>query len=138
MASMPRPGRQRLYWANIHAKSWPKQASTSRHMRHCGKPTSVWTSPSWRRQKVSDSGAHLANARRQSGFVSCRAILAAPQSKRAVGALPRLYTRPGFDYSAVVLRSEEHTSETQSLMRISYDGFCLLKNTSQTTSAISS
>src|SRR3546814_1002705 len=30
---------------------------------------------------------------------------------------------------AVVLRSEEHTSELQSLMRISYAVFCLKKNT---------
>src|SRR3546814_8398197 len=28
----------------------------------------------------------------------------------------------------VILRSEEHTSELQSLMRISYDVFCLKKN----------
>src|SRR3546814_2203428 len=31
------------------------------------------------------------------------------------------------------LRSEEHTSELQSLMRISYAVFCLLKNTKHTT-----
>src|SRR3546814_6876954 len=31
-----------------------------------------------------------------------------------------------------VLRSEEHTSELQSLMRISYAVFCLKKNTTQT------
>src|SRR3546814_4283570 len=32
-----------------------------------------------------------------------------------------------------VLRSEEHTSELQSLMRISYAVFCLKKNTKNTT-----
>src|SRR3546814_8079341 len=32
---------------------------------------------------------------------------------------------------AVVCRSEEHTSELQSLMRISYAVFCLKQNTSQ-------
>src|SRR3546814_2591633 len=31
-------------------------------------------------------------------------------------------------YSQVRNKSEEHTSELQSLMRISYDGFCLKKN----------
>src|SRR3546814_2698089 len=31
------------------------------------------------------------------------------------------------DFDAVVVRSEEHTSELQSLMRSSYDGFCLKK-----------
>src|SRR3546814_6849339 len=34
---------------------------------------------------------------------------------------------------AAELRSEEHTSELQSLMRISYAVFCLKKNTAQTT-----
>src|SRR3546814_5513756 len=32
---------------------------------------------------------------------------------------------------ALALRSEEHTSELQSLMRISYDVFCLKKKTKQ-------
>src|SRR3546814_1105377 len=32
-------------------------------------------------------------------------------------------------------RSEEHTSELQSLMRISYAGFCLTKKNNQTTNA---
>src|SRR3546814_3174972 len=32
---------------------------------------------------------------------------------------------------ALILRSEEHTSELQSLMRISYAVFCLKKNTEQ-------
>src|SRR3546814_8810167 len=34
----------------------------------------------------------------------------------------------GSDDPNWLLRSEEHTSELQSLMRISYDGFCLKKN----------
>src|SRR3546814_7119051 len=34
--------------------------------------------------------------------------------------------------SGVVVRSEEHTSELQSLMRISYAVFCLKKTTKQT------
>src|SRR3546814_2880041 len=33
--------------------------------------------------------------------------------------------------SSVTFRSEEHTSELQSLMRISYDVFCLTKKTQQ-------
>src|SRR3546814_1364196 len=43
---------------------------------------------------------------------------------------------PGFDYSAAlqgVPRWEEHTSELQSLMRISYAVFCLNKKTEQPT-----
>src|SRR3546814_8120781 len=35
----------------------------------------------------------------------------------------------GRDAAAVILRSEEHTSELQSLMRISYAVFCLKKKT---------
>src|SRR3546814_10103022 len=35
--------------------------------------------------------------------------------------------RSSGSYSALVLRSEEHTSELQSLMRISYAVFCLKK-----------
>src|SRR3546814_5530475 len=33
----------------------------------------------------------------------------------------------GIDYTGLQSRSEEHTSELQSLMRISYAGFCLKK-----------
>src|SRR3546814_9332943 len=36
----------------------------------------------------------------------------------------------GYDVTRV-MRSEEHTSELQSLMRISYDGFCLKKKQSK-------
>src|SRR3546814_6022552 len=42
---------------------------------------------------------------------------------------------PGFDAVALLRypeRSEEHTSELQSLMRISYAVFCLKKETTQT------
>src|SRR3546814_3544086 len=35
----------------------------------------------------------------------------------------------GVDADALLFRSEEHTSELQSLMRISYAVFCLKKNT---------
>src|SRR3546814_6288992 len=39
----------------------------------------------------------------------------------------------GADFGAysVLLRSEEHTTELQSLMRISYDVFCLKKKTNE-------
>src|SRR3546814_10356643 len=37
----------------------------------------------------------------------------------------------GHRAAAAVPRSEEHTSELQSLMRISYAGFCLKKKTNQ-------
>src|SRR3546814_10686184 len=39
-------------------------------------------------------------------------------------------------YAAASIRSEEHTSELQSLMRISYAVFCLKKKTTQKTDSI--
>src|SRR3546814_1253112 len=41
----------------------------------------------------------------------------------------RLYRAPGFLTVSTPCRSEEHTSELQSLMRISYAVFCLKKKT---------
>src|SRR3546814_4516888 len=42
-------------------------------------------------------------------------------------------SRALFALDAERARSEEHTSELQSLMRISYAGFCLKKKTAKTT-----
>src|SRR3546814_7207520 len=57
---------------------------------------------------------------------------AAGEYARAVDA-PRLRLRPPADYRAKPpqkrYRSEEHTSEIQSLMRITYAVFCLKKKT---------
>src|SRR3546814_5757425 len=41
-------------------------------------------------------------------------------------------TRIQYGFSLVILRSEEHTSELQSLMRISYAVFCLKKKNKHT------
>src|SRR3546814_3720700 len=41
--------------------------------------------------------------------------------------------RPAQNRICIQLRSEEHTSELQSLMRISYDVFCLKKTKTETT-----
>src|SRR3546814_4965787 len=41
------------------------------------------------------------------------------------------------DNFALAMRSEEHTSELQSLMRISYAVFCLKKKTNNTTDRVS-
>src|SRR3546814_8126175 len=51
----------------------------------------------------------------------------------SVGFRYRLYSRSGVDaknIARIVARSEEHTSELQSLMRISYAVFCLTKKKS--------
>src|SRR3546814_8727970 len=56
----------------------------------------------------------------------CPHCLACVHLRRGAGL--QLRQRSGkFSYSRVGLRSEEHTSELQSLMRISYAVFCLKK-----------
>src|SRR3546814_5725223 len=56
--------------------------------------------------------------------------------RRAVASLaPTEFRDGGFEVALVEVgpqRSEEHTSELQSLMRISYAVFCLKKNNNQT------
>src|SRR3546814_1835913 len=47
-------------------------------------------------------------------------------------AVKRFDPDKGFRLSTYAMRSEEHTSELQSLMRISYAVFCLKKKTTQT------
>src|SRR3546814_3988290 len=50
---------------------------------------------------------------------------------RAIGDRASCFGRPYFVLSLTEGRSEEHTSELQSLMRISYAVFCLKKKTQQ-------
>src|SRR3546814_1328166 len=56
--------------------------------------------------------------------ILAEAVLDQPDQleQRRVGAVA-----PGMDGDRIALRSEEHTSELQSLMRISYAVFCLKK-----------
>src|SRR3546814_9638030 len=49
---------------------------------------------------------------------------------------PRVFPRPGQNHKHASLRSEEHTSELQSLMRISYAVFCLKKKKTPTLTTI--
>src|SRR3546814_4361522 len=56
-----------------------------------------------------------------------RLHLGAEPGDLAVGRDQELLEVPGH-VAVLALRSEEHTSELQSLMRISYAGFCLKKN----------
>src|SRR3546814_5906841 len=61
---------------------------------------------------------------------------AAPQKRLARVALKRNSNATPRKISAISIsstRSEEHTSELQSLMRISYDVFCLKKQNNKTT-----
>src|SRR3546814_5671960 len=62
-------------------------------------------------------------------------LLAALSIGTALGPLAaaQIYDRTGSYEMFLWLRSEEHTSELQSLMRISYAVFCLKKKKNQTT-----
>src|SRR3546814_7860448 len=57
-------------------------------------------------------------------------ILALKSARQSAASAPP-YRRPGIILAVVLSRSEEHTSELQSLMRISYAVFCM-KKTNQT------
>src|SRR3546814_10875955 len=48
--------------------------------------------------------------------------------RMSTGTPPTAITTPGTTAAPISSRSEEHTSELQSLMRISYAVFCLKKN----------
>src|SRR3546814_7837257 len=48
------------------------------------------------------------------------------------GILELVLLNPGIGHGALAERSEEHTSELQSLMRISYAVFCLKKKNKKT------
>src|SRR3546814_10546203 len=70
-------------------------------------------------------------------FLTCKTLMAGPFIRRcaADGSASGLCPPPtgrGTDEPAVQ-RSEEHTSELQSLMRISYAVFCLKQKTQQIT-----
>src|SRR3546814_9698074 len=89
--------------------TWPRAAAPA-----------PWTIP-WSRRSTSTTAPAAAPRSRQlpaqHGEVDQRRLLAAQR---------RALLRQGH------LRSEEHTSELQSLMRISYAVFCLKKKTNQT------
>src|SRR3546814_2603640 len=63
------------------------------------------------------------------GFVPRRSVPRAPgrATRKVVGEV----ARRDRDVRRAAIRSEEHTSELQSLMRISYAVFCLKKKTNQ-------
>src|SRR3546814_9722447 len=67
-------------------------------------------------------------ARLQSSSFPAHRRARAPARSHHVSAIP---AQPGPDGPHPAARSEEHTSELQSLMRISYAVFCLKKTTHQ-------
>src|SRR3546814_5075716 len=61
-----------------------------------------------------------------------RARDALPEGRPDLGRPDRLGPRPGEELAARGVRSEEHTYELQSLMRISYAVFCFKQNKTHT------
>src|SRR3546814_5071833 len=72
------------------------------------------------RLDMDDRTETLIRSLKRSGTEYSEVFIKGPETE-AVG---RLVLDP---FSATIYRSEEHTSELQSLMRISYDVFCLKK-----------
>src|SRR3546814_6451851 len=64
-------------------------------------------------------------------FAAAYAVLGAQRNAKILGIFTRLWKRDGKPRYAA-MRSEEHTSELQSLMRISYAVFCLKKKKKHT------
>src|SRR3546814_1417677 len=63
----------------------------------------------------------------------CRSAIAFGRFDHCTCQLPRRRPPPEPSRKAIIDRSEEHTSELQSLMRISYAVFCLKKKKKQKT-----
>src|SRR3546814_4067054 len=69
--------------------------------------------------------------------VNQRSMTVRTDDERSVAFDTKDYAHIDHGYAATIhKRSEEHTSELQSLMRISYAVFCLKKKTNQTCTAI--
>src|SRR3546814_10249597 len=75
------------------------------------------------------------SARNRSAAIRIPTFSESPKAKRIEYRPPDPSANPYLCYTALLMRSEEHTSELQSLMRISYAVFCLKKKkTTQNTS----
>src|SRR3546814_2203468 len=98
-------------------------SSRRRHTR-CALVTGVQTCalPIWRRARRAGTGAVRAGARDRLGTRAGGLL----DPDRAVDPIGRCHR------ARQIGRSEEHTSELQSLMRISYAVFCLKKKTPHT------
>src|SRR3546814_10626125 len=81
------------------------------------------------RQEPAQAGGPLA---REAGCCEQRDRRLAPVLHRQVGMILQVASHPGVVHHNRNARSEEHTSELQSLMRISYAVFCLKKKQQQT------
>src|SRR3546814_4785593 len=84
-----------------------------------------------------EQARRLADALLEGGLRSIELTLRTPVALEALAALkrdlPDVVVGAGTVLTSEQIRSEEHTSELQSLMRISYAVFCLKKKTKQQT-----
>src|SRR3546814_6666250 len=78
-------------------------------------------------QQIRDIGAGGARERPQTGIGSAERLEAAERPAAFVLGVNSRDAKPGRGFGQDFERSEEHTSELQSLMRISYAVFCLKK-----------
>src|SRR3546814_6581342 len=76
---------------------------------------------------VGQALAGIKDRAEQQQFLAGEAVLDFDRPARHVGHQPRIGRRRCRDEQRGAPRSEEHTSELQSLMRISYAVFCLKK-----------
>src|SRR3546814_6366626 len=76
---------------------------------------------------------HARARQRRAGALQDRAARHAALSRRKLARSSVTWRVISFSISSAHRRSEEHTSELQSLMRISYAVFCLKKKTNNTT-----
>src|SRR3546814_6700426 len=86
--------------------------------------TSPTQRSSWARASFNDFGIGAMTSKRNAN--PSRRISRRHKSKRRPGGR-RQHAKHGAYFSSDSIRSEEHTSELQSLMRISYAVFCLKK-----------
>src|SRR3546814_6573518 len=74
-----------------------------------------------------DIGRHHTPSSSRSACARASSVIAAPDSILAISSRLSASPRANTPVRVTVPRSEEHTSELQSLMRISYAVFCLIK-----------
>src|SRR3546814_4333215 len=74
-----------------------------------------------------EGGLGLAEVAAGAAEVDAAAAVAGEAAEHHVAAAPVHAAGDRRDHAVVVVRSEEHTSELQSLMRISYAVVCLIK-----------
>src|SRR3546814_3426244 len=89
--------------------------------------TSVWSPPNQVGQNGGSATAYYPQL-----YALSHVVAVAPDTSSVYGTTP-IAQYHGLHASDFITRSEEHTSELQSLMRISYAVFCLKKKNTRST-----